>query len=110
MRQLRNDAAARRDKSLHALYGSRWRRARAAFLRRFPLCQGDQCRANGELTPATVVDHKVAHRGDLSLFWDQSNWQSLCKSCHDRKTATVDGGFGRVRATAASTDHVAADR
>lgn len=26
--------------------------------------------------------------GDSKLFWDRTNWQSLCKPCHDRKTMT----------------------
>lgn len=30
------------------------------------------------------------HRGDQKLFWDESNWQALCKPCHDRKTWTED--------------------
>ena len=41
---------------------------------------------NSVLTPATVVDHIVPHRGDHALFWDEQNWQPLCKSCHDKKT------------------------
>jgi 5-methylcytosine-specific restriction protein A len=45
-----------------------------------------------------VVDHKVPHRGDMKLFWDRNNWQSMAKECHDRKTASEDGGFGRVGA------------
>lgn len=32
---------------------------------------------------STVVDHVIPHRGDDVLFWDESNWQALCKSCHD---------------------------
>lgn len=33
---------------------------------------------------ATVVDHKIPHKGDYGLFWDsENNWQSLCKRCHD---------------------------
>lgn len=61
-------------------YNQRWRNARAAYLRRHPLCvKCDQ--------PATVVDHITPHRGDMVLFWDVSNWQPLCKPCHDRKTA-----------------------
>lgn len=44
---------------------------------------------------ANVVDHIKPHRGDKVLFWDSANWQPLCKECHDRKTATEDGGFGR---------------
>ena len=49
-----------------------------------PLCA--ECLKNGVLTPATVVDHIVPHRGDHALFWDEQNWQPLCKDCHDRKT------------------------
>ena len=51
-----------------------------------PLCA--KCRENGKLTPATVVDHIIPHRGDPVLFWDRSNWQPLCKDCHDRKTGS----------------------
>ena len=65
-------------------YPSRWRKARAAFLQRNPLC--NECMKHGRLTPATVVDHVIPHRGDQKLFWDEDNWQALCKSCHDRKT------------------------
>lgn len=69
-------------------YGPRWRKARAAFLRTHPLCV--RCFERGQLTKATVVDHIRPHRGDPALFWDTSNWQSLCKPCHDRKTMTDD--------------------
>ena len=44
----------------------------------------------GRYTKATVVDHIQPHRGDPKLFWDQSNWQSLCKRCHDKKTGLED--------------------
>jgi len=30
----------------------------------------------------------------MRLFWDNTNWQSMAKECHDKKTATEDGGFG----------------
>ena len=66
-------------------YGPLWRRARAAYLARYPLCV--PCEAAGRLVSATVVDHVVPHRGDPVLFWDESQWQGLCKCCHDRKTA-----------------------
>ena len=62
-------------------YGAAWRRAREAFLRDHPLCV--MCLAEGKLTPATVVDHIKPHRGDPTLFWDTTNWQSLCKQHHD---------------------------
>jgi 5-methylcytosine-specific restriction protein A len=72
-------------------YGPRWRRARAAYLARHPLCV--PCEAAGRLEPATVVDHVVPHRGDEILFWDERNWQALCKPCHDAKT-TRQGRWG----------------
>jgi 5-methylcytosine-specific restriction protein A len=35
----------------------------------------------------------------MRLFWDKQNWQAMAKSCHDRKTARHDGGFGRAKTT-----------
>ena len=69
-------------------YNSRWRVARARFLKAHPLCEN--CLENERFEKAIVVDHIVPHRGDRKLFWDESNWQSLCKSCHDTKTMTED--------------------
>lgn len=68
-----------------------WRKARAVYLREHPLCV--ECKRNGRLTPATVVDHVEPHQGDKHRFWDKANWQALCKRCHDRKTAR-EGGRG----------------
>ncbi|MCA0996301.1 HNH endonuclease signature motif containing protein [Alloyangia pacifica] len=42
--------------------------------------------------PATVVDHIIAHRGDMTLFWDKANWQPLCKSCHNREKQRQEFG------------------
>lgn len=67
-------------------YDGRWKSARRAYLRRNALCA--ECRRAGKLTPATVVDHIMPHRGDMQLFWDKKNWQPLCKDCHDRKTGS----------------------
>lgn len=67
-------------------YDAKWRASRKRYLRRFPLCL--ECQRNGKLVPATVVDHILPHRGDEDLFWDESNWQPLCKHCHDRKTGS----------------------
>ncbi|MBQ6407985.1 MAG: HNH endonuclease [Butyrivibrio sp.] len=69
-------------------YGSKWQKARANYLRRHPYCV--RCYKGGVLTEATVVDHIVPHRGDPKLFWDETNWQSLCKPCHDKKTWNED--------------------
>ena len=48
------------------------------------------CKQTGRLTPATVVDHIKAHKGDETLFWDQTKWQSLCKPCHDSHAKSRD--------------------
>lgn len=69
-------------------YGKAWQKARLQFLAANPLCV--ECLKNGKYVKATDVDHIVAHRGNLKLFWDKSNWQALCHSCHSRKTARED--------------------
>lgn len=56
-------------------YTGAWDKARKAFLARNPRCA--RCGAQ-----ACVVDHKTPHRGDPGLFWDKSNWQPLCTTCH----------------------------
>jgi 5-methylcytosine-specific restriction enzyme A len=73
-------------------YDHKWRKAREAFLYKHPLCV--HCDRVGQIEAATVVDHIVPHRGNKALFWDQTNWQPLCKRHHDIKTAREDGGFG----------------
>ena len=69
-------------------YNSRWRKVRAAYLRKHPLCV--RCMADGRSVKATVVDHVIPHRGDQQLMWDENNYQALCKKCHDKKTWTED--------------------
>lgn len=69
-------------------YDSRWKNARNRFLKVNPLCV--RGKEEGRLVKATVVDHVKPHRGDKKLFWDESNWQALCKRCHDKKTMTED--------------------
>lgn len=76
-------------------YGSRWQRARAAFLAEHPLCV--MCEREGRVTAATVVDHIDPHRGDMEKFWDSSQWQSLCASHHNRDKQSLEkGGTPRV--------------
>lgn len=95
LKQERRRLDSQRGTSTQRGYDARWRRYRAAYLAEHPLCA--QCERDGKLTPATVVDHIVPHRGDYSLFWDPGNHQPLCKPCHDRKTAAEDGAFGNER-------------
>ena len=76
----RKDADDRRGTANERGYNATWRKARATFLRRNPLCS-----VCGK--PATIVDHIEPHRGDTNKFWDSDNWQALCVTCHNRKTA-----------------------
>ena len=66
-------------------YDSRWEKARKVYLSNNPLCV--DCLKEGRFMPAKVVDHIKPHRGNSELFWDKNNWQSLCSSHHNRKTA-----------------------
>jgi len=75
-------------------YTHHWESARLSHLAEHPLCA--ECLAEGRVVEATVVDHIRPHKRDRELFWDRSNWQSLCEPHHNRKTATRDGGFGRA--------------
>lgn len=70
-----------------------WRKdLRPMQLLREPFCRECSARARRENRPellrilATDVDHVVPHRGDWKLFTDRNNLQSLCHSCHSRKT------------------------
>ena len=94
--QVRQEVDARRGSARARGYTTAWQKAREAYLRAHPLCQCEDCdEGRKRLTPATVVDHKIPHKGDRKLFWDSSNWQAMAKPCHDRKTARESGFAGR---------------
>jgi 5-methylcytosine-specific restriction protein A len=86
---VRNDNKRPGDEWLHS---RPWRKARKWFLARNQLCI--DCEAKGDLVIATDVDHNTPHNGNYALFWDETNWRARCHSCHSRKTAREDGGFG----------------
>lgn len=75
-------------------YGARWQAARKRHLQAHPLCV--MCEAEGRVKAATVVDHRIPHRGDQDLFWDETNWQSLCATHHSRDKQREEKG-GAVR-------------
>ena len=58
---------------------------RPSQLLREPFCR--ECARCGKRTWATVADHIVPFEGDWARFIDPTNHQSLCASCHGRKTA-----------------------
>ena len=57
-------------------YDSKWRKARKEWLHHNPTCV--MCG-----TKADTVDHITSHKGDMKLFWDKTNWQSLCAHHHN---------------------------
>lgn len=92
---VRQQAEVKRESSTQRGYGYRWQQTSKGFLKAHPLCQCPDCLEGAiRLLAADVVDHIIPHKGDMTLFWDRSNWQSMSKPCHDKKTAREDGGFG----------------
>lgn len=74
----------------HLYKSARWLKLRLVHLSSEPLCR--MCKDEGRITPATVCDHVVPHKGNLALFYG-GPFQSLCKPCHDRhKQAEERGG------------------
>lgn len=82
-------------------YGYKWQQARAGYLQAHPYCVMclDElgiagldraqvviaCAERGVPLPvATVLDHRIPHRGDQALFWDRDNWQAMCSTHHSR--------------------------
>ena len=62
-----------------------WEAASQRFLAEHIWCA--ECRRSGRFEPATQTDHIVPHKGNVEAFWDSTNWQPLCDSCHGRKSA-----------------------
>jgi len=92
--QTRRMVDARRGSAASRGYNYKWRKARSRFLTHHPLCAA--CFSSGRVNPSSEVDHIRPHKGDEALFWDERNWQALCKACHSRKTNSEDGGFGNA--------------
>ena len=70
-------------------YTAQWRAESKAYLAEHPWCV--ECEKRGDLVRATLVDHVAPHKGNRDLFWDTSNWQSLCARHHNIKTSGEDG-------------------
>ncbi|MGL5471489.1 MAG: HNH endonuclease signature motif containing protein [Shewanella sp.] len=79
------------EKKEKRLYDSqRWRKLSRLYLQKNPLCV--MCKAQGVINPAVLVDHITPHRNNLSLFWNEANYQSLCNVCHSTKTIAETHG------------------
>lgn len=69
-----------------------WQKASAAWIKEHPFCalclvrgRVNECAIQDTCTKqrTLVVDHIEPHRGNMDLFWDQDNWETLCRLCHD---------------------------
>jgi len=73
-----------RDKELKRFYNSQpWETLRRQKLGKDPFCE--DCRKGGTLIKATMVDH-IREIKDGGERLDMENLQSLCHSCHSRKS------------------------
>jgi len=88
-RQATNDA--RRGSATQRGYNADWTRESKAYLSQL----GNALCACGCGRIADMVDHKIAPKGDMRLFWDRSNWQPFNGLCNRRKAIKSEGGFGR---------------
>lgn len=68
-----------------------WRDLRAAHLRLNPLCV--KCNPP---QPGNIVDHRIPHKGDMDLFFDPTNLQTLCGTHHssDKQIEEARGFHG----------------
>lgn len=62
-------------------YGTKWGRERAEYLLDHPWCT--RCLTRGIRTAATVINHKIPHKGEPRLFWNRRNWEAVCPPCHN---------------------------
>lgn len=68
----------------------RWRNLRLKKLQAQPLCECDECKANGKITPATEVHHIVPVESVTTieqmeaLMFDYNNLMSVSHECHAR--------------------------
>lgn len=60
-----------------------WETAAKSYLMENPYCV--MCLVEGNIIPAVNVCHIIAPNGNSDLFWNDSNWQSLCKYHYDKK-------------------------
>src|SRR6056297_3255416 len=74
-----------RDPRLKKFYSSsRWRKLRDIKLKRDPICE--ICEGKGRTRIATEVDHIIPIKVDWEKRLKLDNLQSLCHSCHMKKS------------------------
>jgi len=64
------------------IHSTRYRLAIGVYKSEHPLCEA--CLKENIVRPVYIVHHKIPHKGNWDLFWDQSNWQSVCLEHHEK--------------------------
>jgi 5-methylcytosine-specific restriction protein A len=84
--------AFEREKDNSEFYNSwPWRKFAKIFKQNNPLCV--ECEKKDLIVPVKVVDHVIPiNAGGAKL--EDGNCQSLCESCHNRKSANESRGYG----------------
>ena len=72
-------------------YDKRWRKLSELIRTNEPLCR--ECKKDNRTVLAKCVDHIIPIEQGGNMY-DENNLQPLCWSCHSKKTAAEDGGFG----------------
>ena len=72
-------------------YDSQWEEIRAVVIREEPFCR--LCLAAGRRTPSAEVDHIRPLRAGGTHT--RVNLRALCATCHRRRTAIDQSGWGR---------------
>ncbi len=67
-----------------------WRKAAKAHKLKNPVCI--KCEEKGIVTAVTVTDH-IVRIVDGGAEYDENNLQSLCRSCHSRKSGKEAHGY-----------------
>ena len=94
-----SDEVRRHDKNRESSskrgYGAKWRKYRRVFLLKNPICVDPLSEHPDVVVATNVVDHIIAHKGDVKLFWDPTNHQATCGHCNTVKAVRHEGALGK---------------
>lgn len=78
-----NQSWSGNDPNIKLYHTHKWRKLRALQINQHPFCV--ECKKSNKITLAKIADHiKPVSKG--GSFWDKTNLQSLCVSCHNKKS------------------------
>lgn len=69
------------------------------FVRDYYRCAHCQspCIGKANTPRAAICNHIVRHKGNEELFYDESNLETVCKSCHDGLIQSMEKGGRMIR-------------